>query len=445
MSRDDRLHNISSIDGRYKDKTENLRKYFSEFALIKKRIFVELEYIKLLSSKKIAPKCSASEVAQIYKIFDRFDLFEAKKVKKIEEEINHDVKAVEYYLREQFKKNKLQKLSSFIHIGLTSSDTNNIAQALLLKEFNKEILNQKLSQIINSIRKHTIKYSDSAFIARTHGQSAVPTTLGKEFKNYEIRLKKQQIKLKKFQFEAKLNGAVGNYNALNTIFPKVNWVEFSKKFLGSLGLDTNLFTTQILPYDNQIEFFQIILIINSVLIDLSNDLWLYNMLGIVSLEKNKAHIGSSTMPQKVNPIEFENAEGNLKIANTMFNFYQEKLLISRLQRDLSDSTIARTFGTTLSHAIIAWENIIKGLGYVRFEKESAQKELDSHWEVLSEAAQTYLKSKGDDLGFEKIKKTVHGKKLTKEGYLKLVSDKFLIKLEPKKYIGLASKLAKKTI
>ncbi|MEX1052408.1 MAG: adenylosuccinate lyase [Patescibacteria group bacterium] len=444
MSSGSNLQNISTIDGRYKDKTETLSKYFSEYALIKKRIFVELEYLKFLSSKEIVPKCSTSEITKVNKIFDKFDLDEAKKVKKLEAEINHDVKAIEYYLRAEFKKNKLQKLSPFIHIGLTSSDTNNIAQALLLKEFHKEVLDSELSQIISLIRKLSVKYADSPFLARTHGQPAVPTTFGKEFKNYEERLKKQQIKLKKFEFEAKLNGAVGNYNALNAIFPNVNWVEFSKNFLGSLGLNTNLFTTQILPYDNIIEFFQTIFIVNGILIDLVSDIWLYNMLGLVSLQKSKKQVGSSTMPQKINPIEFENAEGNLKLSNAMISFYQEKLLSSRLQRDLSDSTISRTFGTTLTHTILAWKNIIKGLNLIKFEDKIALIELDNHWEVLSEAIQTYLKSKGDEKGFEKIKKTVYGKKLTKEMYLKLIADKILIRLEPKKYIGLASNLAKKT-
>ena len=449
MNRDDELQNISPIDGRYKDKTRSLSKYFSEYALIKKRLFVELEYLKLLSSKKIAPKCPTYEVGQLAKIFKRFDLGEAKKVKKIEQEINHDVKAVEIYLRQVFKQKRLQKLSPFIHIGLTSSDTNNIAQVLLLKEFKVEILDFKLKELISLVKKLSLKYAGSVLLARTHGQPAVPTTFGKELANYLNRLKKQQNRLKNFKFEGKLNGAVGNFNALVFTYPNIKWSVFSQQFLKKIGITANVFTSQMLPYDNLIEFFQIILIINGILLDLSVDMWLYNMLGIVSLQKSKKQVGSSTMPQKVNPIEFENAEGNLKMANAMFSLYQDKLLVSRLQRDLSDSTIVRTFGTASSHTIIAWENIIKGLNYIKFEENKALEELDEHWEVLSEAVQIYLKSRGDDLGFEKIKKEVYGKKLTKENYLNMVSkikDKktkeLLSKLEPKKYIGNASKLVK---
>jgi len=439
----DNLHNISSIDGRYKDKTQKLSKYFSEFALIKKRIFVEIEYLKVLSAKKIVPKCSTSQVIHMARIYKDFDLIEAKKVKKIEKEINHDVKAVELYLRQIFKKKKLQKFSSFIHIGLTSSDTNNIAQSILVKEFKNEVLEPTLKQLTNILRKNSIKYKNSLLLARTHGQPAVPTTFGKEMINYLYRLEKQVSKIKSFTFEAKINGAVGNYNALNFIYPKTNWVKFSFQFLRKLGLKENLHTAQILPYDNLIEFFQIVLIINGILIDLSSDIWLYNMLGLVTLEKSKKQVGSSTMPQKINPIEFENAEGNLSFANSNIAFYQQKLLISRLQRDLTDSTIVRTFGSTLSHCIIGWENIIKGLDYLRFNEKKSLEELDNHWEVLSEGLQTYFRSKGDDLSFEKVKKVFYGKKMTKQEYLKTVTDKFLSSLEPKKYVGLAQKLVEK--
>jgi len=450
VQRDDELQNISPIDGRYRDKTQKLSKYFSEFALIKKRVFVELEYLKFLSHKKIAPKCPTYEVGHLAEIFDRFDLGEAKKVKKIEQEINHDVKAVELYLRQVFKQKRLQKLSPFIHIGLTSSDTNNIAQALLTKDFKNEVLDSTINQILILIRKLALKYRNSVLLARTHGQPAVPTTFGKELTNYLNRLKKQQIKLKNFKFEGKLNGAVGNFNALVFTYPDVKWSVFSQQFLKKLGLTANIFTSQMLPYDNLIEFFQTILIINGILLDLSVDMWLYNMLGVVTLQKSKKQVGSSTMPQKINPIEFENAEGNLSFANASLAFYQQKLSSSRLQRDLSDSTISRTFGSTLSHCIIAWDNLIKGLSYIKFEEEIATRELDSHWEVLSEAVQTYLKSKGDELGFEKIKKEVYGKRLTKDNYLKMISNikdkkikEMLSKLEPKKYIGLSKKLVEK--
>lgn len=443
---DDNLHNVSSIDGRYKDKTQKLSDYFSEFALIKKRLFVEIEYLKFLSYKNIAPKINISGVQLLDKIANNFDINEAKKIKKIEKEINHDVKSVEIYLGNKFKQLKLQRLIPFIHIGLTSSDTNNIAQSLLIKEFTNEVFLPILNQINVKLKKLSIQYISSVLLARTHGQPAVPTTFGKELINFLDRLKKQEKKLKNFAFEAKINGAVGNYNALSYVFPKENWIDFSSQFLKKLDLKANLYTTQILPYDNLIEFFQTILIINGILIDLSSDIWIYSMQGLIAFDKSTKQVGSSTMPQKINPIEFENAEGNLSFANSNIAFYQQKLLISRLQRDLTDSTISRTFGSTLSHCLIGWENIIKGLEYLRFDAKKALFDLENHWEVLSESIQTYLRSKGDLNSFDKIKKLFYGKKLTKQEYLKIIStiiDKKMLNLEPKDYLGLSQKLVEK--
>ena len=446
MLSDDNLQNVSSIDGRYKDKTQKLSKYFSEFVLIKKRLIVEIEYLKFLSVKKIIPKLKESELSKISKIYINFDINEAKKIKKIEKEINHDVKSVEVYLGEKFTKLGLKKYIPYLHIGLTSSDTNNIAQSLLINEFTNEVFLPILNQINVKLKKLSIQYKSSVLLARTHGQPAVPTTFGKELINFLARLKKQENKIKNFTFEAKINGAVGNYNALSYVFPKQNWIEFSTQFLRKLDLKENLYTTQILPYDNLIEYFQIILIINGVLIDMSADIWIYSMLDLVYFEKSNKQVGSSTMPQKINPIEFENAEGNLSFANSSIAFYQQKLLISRLQRDLTDSTISRTFGSTLAHCIVGWENIIKGLEYLKFNENGAQLELDNHWEILSESLQTYLRSKGDLQSFTKIKKLFYGKKLTKFEYLKIVSllkDKKMLDLKPLKYLGLSEKLVKK--
>jgi adenylosuccinate lyase len=443
----DPLLSVSSIDGRYFEKTKILSKYFSEFALIKNRVFVELEFLSFLISQKTIPKCSTYEVEQLVRMGRQFNLNEAKKIKKIENKINHDVKAIELYLRSVFKQKKLNKLSPFIHIGLTSSDINNIAVSLSLKQSNDEIIKLKIKEVLNSVKKISLKYKNNPIIGRTHGQPAVPTTFGKEIANFYYRLKKQQIKLNKFLFEGKLNGAVGSYNALSLIYPKINWVKFSTRFLRKLKLKENLYTTQILPYDNIIEFFQILKNINNVLIGFSIDLWLYYMLGIISLEKGQEQVGSSTMPQKINPIELENAEGNLQTANALFSFYEQKLLYSRLQRDLSDSTIVRTFGTAVAHTIIGWSSILKGLSYLRLNKEKAILELEVHWEVLAEAVQTYLRSKEDDKAYEKVKDMVYGKKINKNDFQKitnLIKDKkdakIFSKLEPKDYIGLASKL-----
>jgi len=443
---DNNLLNISSIDGRYKDKTQKLSDYFSEFALIKKRLFVEIEYLKILYLKKIIPKLNTSDLNKLLTIYKNFDLNETKIVKKIEKEINHDVKSVEIYLGDKFKQLKLQRFIPFIHIGLTSSDTNNIAQSLLIKEFTNKVLLQIINQITQILHKKSRQYKSSVLLARTHGQPAVPTTFGKELINYLARLQKQENKLKNFKFEAKINGAVGNYNALSYVFPKENWIDFSSQFLKKLDLKENLYTTQILPYDNLIEFFQTILIINGILIDLSSDVWIYSMQGLIVFDKSTKQVGSSTMPQKINPIEFENAEGNLSFANSNITFYQQKLLISRLQRDLTDSTVSRTFGSTLAHCMIGWDNIIKGLEYLKFNEKEALKELENHWEVLSESIQTYLRSKGEVHSFDKIKKLFYGKKLTKQEYLNILSkikDNKMLNLEPKDYLGLSQKLVEK--
>jgi len=393
------------------------------------------------------PKCTTYEVQQLNRIERQFNLKEAKKIKKIENKINHDVKAVELYLRNVFKQKKLDKLSSYIHIGLTSSDINNIAVSLQLKQCNDEIIKSKLKDIFNSLKSISFKYKNDQIMGRTHGQPAVPTTLGKEIANFYYRLKKQSNKLNDFIFEGKLNGAVGSYNALSLTYPKVNWTKFSTEFLRKLKLKENLYTTQILPYDNIIEYFQILKNINNILIGLSIDLWLYYMLGIIRLEKGKEQVGSSTMPQKINPIELENAEGNLQIANALFSFYEQKLMYSRLQRDLSDSTIIRTFGTTISHAVIGWSSILKGLSYLKLNKEKTLLELENHWEVLAEAVQTYLRSKGDDNAYEKVKKMVYGKKINKNDFQKIINliknkndIKMFLNLRPLDYIGLASKL-----
>ena len=443
----DPLLSISSIDGRYHEKTKILNKYFSEFALIRKRIIVEIEYLKFLALKKIIPKISKRELKILDDIQLKFNLNEAKKVKKIEDKINHDVKAVELYLRNTFKSKKLSKLSSFIHIGLTSSDTNNIAVSLSFKDCKNEIVKSKLNEILISLKKLSLKYKSNSIMGRTHGQPAVPTTFGKEVANYYFRIKKLEEKVKSFVFEGKLNGAVGSYNALFFVYPKINWIKFSREFLRKLKLKENLYTTQILPYDNLIEYFQIIKNINNILIGLSIDLWFYYMLGVISLEKGKEQVGSSTMPQKINPIELENAEGNLSCANALFSFYEQKLSYSRLQRDLSDSTIIRTFGTSIAHTIIGWSSILKGLSYLKFNKEKAENELNVHWEVLAEAIQTYLRTKGDNKAFEKVKNLVYGKKINKDDFQKITSliknkkDRKLISaLKPKDYIGLASKL-----
>jgi len=406
------LTNVSPIDGRYAKSLVSLKEYFSEYAYIKYRVKVEIEYlIKFLQIKKTAKKYK-----KLQSIEDNFSVDDAQRVKEIEGKIHHDVKAIEYFLREKFKKLGLNKLSSFIHLGI-------------------EIMVKWLNGLI-------IENKDKVMLARTHGQVAVPTTFGKEIANFNERLLKQQKKLKDFKFEGKLNGAVGNYNALQFVYPKINWQKFSKEFIEDLGLRTNFYTTQILPYDNWLEYFQIIYLINGILLGLAQDMWNYIMLDVLILKKEKNQVGSSTMPQKINPIDFENAEGNIQIANNYFELFQRKLMVSRLQRDLSDSIVKRTFGTAFGHSLLAWKGIVKGLGKISVNEIKTKTELDNHWEVLAEAVQTYLRSVGDEKAYEKLKDLTQGKKIEKKEYLEIISKLGLDKenkfreLTPEKYVGL---------
>ena len=432
------LTNVSPIDGRYAKSLVSLKEYFSEYAYIKYRVKVEIEYlIKFLQIKKTAKKYK-----KLQSIEDNFSVDDAQRVKEIEGKIHHDVKAIEYFLREKFKKLGLNKLSSFIHLGLTSEDVNNLAYGLILKEFNRKTVLPEIEIMVKWLNGLIIENKDKVMLARTHGQVAVPTTFGKEIANFNERLLKQQKKLKDFKFEGKLNGAVGNYNALQFVYPKINWQKFSKEFIEDLGLRTNFYTTQILPYDNWLEYFQIIYLINGILLGLAQDMWNYIMLDVLILKKEKNQVGSSTMPQKINPIDFENAEGNIQIANNYFELFQRKLMVSRLQRDLSDSIVKRTFGTAFGHSLLAWKGIVKGLGKISVNEIKTKTELDNHWEVLAEAVQTYLRSVGDEKAYEKLKDLTQGKKIEKKEYLEIISKLGLDKenkfreLTPEKYVGL---------
>lgn len=437
---------ITPIDGRYREKVKELAPFFSEYALQKYRIFVEIQYLQKLSQKKIIPQFTKQELVSINRLIDTFTVDEFKKLKGIELKINHDVKAVEYYLRDKFSSLNLKKYLPYIHLGLTSEDTTNLAQALILKDSNEKVLIPVLTNLLSELKVLAKSTKQTVILGRTHGQPAVPTTFGKEIANYYYRLTKQLQKLMKFKFEGKCNGAVGNYNAMQFVYPEVNWISFSDDFIRSLGLEPNLGTTQILPYDNWIEFFQILILINGILVDASVNLWLYIMLEVLGQKKHSYEVGSSTMPQKVNPINFENAEGVLQMANAQFEFYCRKLIASRLQRDLSDSTVRRTFGTAFAYTVLGWKSVKSGMSKIAINEKGVKTELDQHWEVLAEAVQTYLRSTRDEKAYEKLKKLTQGKKMTKEAYfgilhtLKLDKEKKFTDLTPEKYIGFAEKL-----
>lgn len=440
---------ITPLDGRNHHKLQNLVPYFSEMALYKYRLYIEIEYLKKLSELKILPKITKTERTSIKRLIEVFDSIEYQRLKEIENKINHDVKAVEYYLREKFTKSSLKRLIPFIHIGLTSEDTNNLAYGLILKDFKNNILEKLLADLLKQIKDLSIKYKNSVFLGRTHGQLAVPTTVGKEFANYYYRLKKQSIRLSNFSFEGKCNGAVGNHNAIQFVFPQIDWLKFSDEFVSSFGLKTNNFTTQILFYDNWLEFFNIIQIINGILVDFSINLWQYIMLEIFVQKKDDNQVGSSTMPQKINPINFEHAEGSLQFANSMFEMYQRKLISSRMQRDLSDSVVRRTFGEAFGYTVLAWDSVKNGLQKISVDEKHINNELNNHWEVLSEAIQVYLRSINDETAYEKVKNIIQGKKIAKDIYfkmlkiLKLEKNEKLLNLSPEKYVGYAEEIIDK--
>lgn len=441
---------ISPLDGRYFLKLHNLKDYFSEFSLVKHRILIEIKYLFLLSKQKIIRDFQKNEQDFLNNLFINFDKKEFEKVKKIEEKINHDIKAVEYYLQKKLLTTSLKDIVSFIHFGLTSEDINNLSYSLILFNFKKEVLEKRIDKLINQIFLLAKEWKNEVILARTHGQIAVPTTIGKELMNYYHRLKKQFQKIKNFQFEGKLNGAVGNFNALDFAYSDKNWLKISEEFVRSFGLQPNLYTTQILFYDNYLEFFQIIQLINLILIDFSVNIWQIIMLEIFEQRKKEEEVGSSTMPQKVNPINFEQVEGSLGVANSMFNFFIQKLSHSRLQRDLSDSIVRRIFGESLGFTILGWQSLENSLKKIFPNKSFLKEELNNNYQVLTEAVQIVLRLKNNIKAFDKVKELTRGKKLTKDEYLQLLNklglkdNKKLKDLTPEKYLELVKKLVEKS-
>ena len=344
------LHALSSLDGRYAEATAPLGKYFSEFAFLRDRVRVELDYLQALAKAGLINPLEDSEMCLLKETIANFDDDDARAIQTFERQTRHDVKAIEYYLREKLS----PSLLPWLHFGLTSEDVNNIAQVLALRDSREAVLLPALDALINKLRELAIRYRAVPMLARTHGQPAVPTTLGKEFAVYLARLSVARRLASSHHFEAKLTGAVGNFNALQAAAPQVDWPAFAQGFIRAYGLEPNLVTNQILPYDNWVRYFDALRLANSILIDFAQDTWRYISDGYLKQAVVEEEVGSSTMPQKVNPIDFENAEGNLGIANALFAHYAQKLTVSRLQRDLSDSTVRRTFGTALGHTLLAW-------------------------------------------------------------------------------------------
>jgi len=447
------LNLLSPLDGRYAETTAPLTDFFSEFAFLRDRVRVELDFLSALSKTDLVRPLTDSESAQLESIKSKFSLADAEEILEYERITRHDVKAVEYFIQSRFQNTALDDLIPWIHFGLTSEDTNSIGQAVALNESRNKVILPALDSLLSNLSDSALRYKSVLMLARTHGQFAVLTTLGKEIAVYIARLKKTRDDIASHRFEAKLTGAVGNFNALQAAVPSIDWISFSENFVSSFGLQPNLMTTQILPYDNWVRYFDLLRLTNSILIDFAQDIWRYISDGYLKQAVVAGEVGSSTMPQKVNPIDFENAEGNLGVANSLFAHYAQKLTVSRLQRDLSDSTVRRTFGTALGHSLVAWTNLQRGLKRIAPDEEKLKDELNAHWEVVSEGAQTILRAAGKSDAYESLKEQTRGRVLTESDY-KAWCDSIhvddatrnkLKALSPETYIGLAVELTDKLI
>lgn len=444
------LKSISPIDGRYSKISNKISSYFSEYALIKYRVYVEIEYFKALSDiplKQLA-SISSSDKKKISSISSKFSLKNANRIKKIEQKINHDVKAVEYFIKEKFDDLGLEHYKEFIHFGLTSQDINNTAIPLMLKLCLKDILLPSLDDVLKLLKNKSDDFINISMIARTHGQAASPTTFGKEINVFHERIKNQLNLLYKIPNNGKFGGASGNLNAHYVSYPSIDWNNFSNKFLEKLGLERSKPTTQIEHYDNMAAIFHNLSRINTILIDFCKDIWHYISINYLIQKVNKKEVGSSTMPHKINPIDFENAEGNLMLANSLYTFFAEKLPISRLQRDLTDSTISRNIGLPLAYTKIAFNSIIKGINKLDIGKKTIEKDLNDNWAVISEAIQTILRREKISNPYELLKDlTRNNEKITKESISKFINDlpinqkikNELSKITPNNYIGNSNK------
>ena len=441
------LLSITSLDGRFRGRVENLSKYFSEFSVIKGRVFVEIEYLIALL-EVIGKKLSVSEQKKLRSIAQEFELKDAELIWKKDEEINHDTKAVEYFLQIKLNELKFSNLLNFIHFGLTSTDIDNTSFALSLKEFKEEEFIEKTQALIDVLMQLARDQKNLVMLARTHGQVAVPTTAGKELYNFADRLRIQLEKIKKVQIGSKITGAVGNYNALYAAYPDINWVSFSKKFLNGLGLESYALATQVEPYEHKVEFIQAVKRINLIVMALDEDIWRYLALGYLSLRDKKGNVGSSTMPQKINPIGFELSESYTNLANGIFDVLERKLPLNRWQRDLTDKYLLRDMGQALVMSVLSYESTAEALKNIGFNKGVIDKELDAHWESIAEGIQSILRTTNYEMPYEKLKELTRGKSVTRKDYQKFIESietskeikEKLLKLSPYNYTGVASKL-----
>ncbi len=443
---------ISPVDGRYGSKASELREFFSEYGLIKFRVTVEVRWLQKLAATAAiteVPALSDSANALLNSIVDNFSLADAQRVKDIERTTNHDVKAVEYLLKEKVAGHaELAAVSEFIHFACTSEDINNLSHGLMLGAARDQVLLPLCDQLLNEIKTLAQKYKAIPMMARTHGQPASPTTLGKEMANVYMRLKRQREQIAKVELLGKINGAVGNYNAHLSAYPNLNWHQFAEEFVTSLGLSWNPYTTQIEPHDYIAELFDAIARFNTILLDFDRDVWGYIALGHFKQRTIAGEIGSSTMPHKVNPIDFENSEGNLGLANAIFQHLSSKLPVSRWQRDLTDSTVLRNLGVGFAYTVIAYHASLKGISKLEVNEANLLSELDQNWELLAEPVQTVMRKYGIEQPYEKLKELTRGKRITPQD-LAVFIDKLelpeqvkteLKALRPDNYIGAAIEL-----
>ncbi len=445
------ITDISPIDGRYASKVTPLTECFSEYALLKNRVKVEIMWLLALCKESGIPECrvvTSQEEAQLRAIVSDFTPAEAEKVKKIEAVTNHDVKAVEYYLKEQIDGTSLADLSEFIHFACTSEDINNLSHALMLKD-GTAALSPLQEQIIVTLKGLAVEFKDVSMLARTHGQTASPTTIGKELAVFAARLQKQSNCIARVELLGKLNGAVGNFNAHLSAYPQVDWPQLAKDVIEEeLGLVQNLFTTQIEPHDYMAELFDAMARWNTILTDLNRDLWTYISMAYFGQKTVAGEIGSSTMPHKVNPIDFENSEGNCGLANALFGHLSAKLPISRLQRDLTDSTVLRNMGVGFGYSMIAYHSTIKGLSKLKLNEQNLADDLDNAWEVMAEPIQTVMRKAGIEKPYEKLKELTRGQKIDSETIRQFVEGLALTdedkqrlqEMTPTSYVGMAAQI-----
>ena len=449
------LSALSPLDGRYASKTDGLRPWLSEAAFMKQRVQVEVHWLIALSQAKLPdfPSFSANAEAVLLKLVADFSDVDTERIKAIEAVTNHDVKAVEYWMKEKVVGHaELEKASEFIHFACTSEDINNTSHGLMLKGARQEVILPKLRELLSALTNLAVVNADVPMLSRTHGQPASPTTLGKEMANVAMRLQRAIANIEKVPLLGKMNGAVGNYNAHLSAYPDVDWEKFSKEVVEKrLGLEFNPYTIQIEPHDYMAELFDAVARANTILLDMNRDIWGYISVGYFKQKTKAGEIGSSTMPHKVNPIDFENSEGNLGIANALLKHLSEKLPVSRWQRDLTDSTVLRNLGTALGHSLLAYDSALKGLGKLETNPERLAEDLNNCWEVLAEPVQTVMRRFGVPNPYEQLKELTRGKGITPEGLRSFIqglaipdhAKKLLLEMTPASYIGKATELAQR--